>query len=215
MEALLNRLTALLALIFLAPLFVVAAAAIVLSDYGPVIHRATRMGKDGKKITVYKFRSMKLKTKFQSRITGRNDPRIFAFGQFIRLTKIDELPQLVNVLKGDMNIVGPRPEDVSIVEDHYDEVMWESLSVNPGMASPGSIYNYTHVDNMLDSDNSEEAYIKNVLSLKVRLDVVYTRNKNFLYDLQVIGKTVAVIIQKLAGRKEFALPKEFVQATQL
>ena len=158
---------------------------------------------------------MRISKKQESKITSKNDFRIFGFGKFIRLIKVDELPQLFNILKGEMNIIGPRPEDISIVQVHYDEIMMESLTVNPGLASPGSLYNYTHIEDSLNESNVEETYIKKILPLKVKIDVVYVRNKSFFYDLTIIMKTVIIIFQRSLGKKNFPLPNEFHLAQKL
>ena len=125
------------------------------------------------------------------------------------------MPQLFNILKGKMNIIGPRPEDLSIVEDHYDDIMMESLTVNPGLASPGSLYNYTHIEDSLDEGNAEETYIKEILPLKVKIDVVYVRNRSFLYDVKIIIKTFIIIVLRSFGKKDFPLPKEYHLAQKL
>ena len=215
MASLINRLIALIAILLLSPILIISTLGVLISDFGPIIYKAKRAGKNGVILEVLKFRSMKISKLAQSKITNKNDSRIFGFGKFIRLTKIDELPQLFNILKGEMNIIGPRPEDISIVNDYYDELMMESLSVNPGLASPGSLYNYTHVEDMLDEENAEAFYIKEILPLKVRIDVVYVRNKSFLYDLLIVMKTCLIIFNRIVGKKNFKLPKEYYLAKKI
>src|SRR2546426_10858891 len=133
----------LLGLALAAPLLAVAAIGIRLSSPGPVLYRARRVGRSGAGFTMYKLRTMHQREGAASAITGRNDPRVFPFGAWLRRTKIDELPQLFNVLRGDMSLVGPRPEDPAIVLRHYAPVHRETLAVRHGLASPGSIYNST------------------------------------------------------------------------
>lgn len=215
MESLINRLIALIAILILSPILIFVVIGILISDFGPIIYTAKRAGKNGKVLGVLKFRSMRISNKKESKITSKNDSRIFGFGKFIRLIKVDELPQLFNILKGEMNIIGPRPEDLSIVQDHYDDIMMESLTVNPGLASPGSLYNYTHIEDSLNESNVEETYIKEILPLKVKIDVVYVRNKSFFYDLTIIMKTVIIIFQRSFGKKDFPLPKEYHLAQKL
>lgn len=216
MESLINRLLALIAILLLSPILIFTILGILISDFGPIIYKAKRAGKNGKVMDVLKFRSMRIsKQKEQSKITSKNDSRIFGFGKFIRLTKIDELPQLFNILKGEMNIIGPRPEDLSIVKNYYDDLMMESLIVNPGLASPGSLYNYTHVEDILDEGNAEEIYIKEILPIKVKIDVVYVRNKSLLYDLSIVIKTCAIILKRSIGIKSFKLPKEYYLAKNI
>lgn len=210
-----NKLIAVIAIIVLLPILLLTSVGILISDWGPILYKAKRAGKNGKILNVLKFRSMRKDNIKASKITSKDDPRVFAFGKFIRLLKIDELPQLFNIMKGEMSIIGPRPEDLFIVENYYDELMFESLKVNPGLASPGSLYNYTHLENSLDNRDAEDYYIKEILPVKVRMDVVYVREKSFSYDLIIVLKTIAIISQKFLGKKEFKLPKEYFKAIQL
>ena len=209
MESLINRIFALFWMIILTPIFLFAIFGIILSDFGPVLYKAERAGKDGQIFKIFKFRSMRVSRKNESKITGKNDSRIFSFGKFMRLTKIDELPQLINILRGEMNFVGPRPEDITIVQNHYDKIMLESLNINPGLASPGSLYNYTHIEDVLNVQNPEQFYVDKILPLKVRIDVIYARNRNFNYDLKIIFDTIKIIFLKSLGKKDFPMPKEY------
>ncbi len=145
-----------------------------------------------------------------SKITSKDDDRIFWFGKFIRKTKIDELPQLINILKGDMAFIGPRPEDEDIVKDYYDDFLKKSLKVKPGLASPGSIFNYTHLEDLIDDQNAEEIYFDKILKVKVGVDVLYSQNKNIFYDLKICFKTISVITQMTFGRKKFEYPQEYL-----
>lgn len=215
MGMLFNKFVAIIAIILLSPLLLITVIGILISDYGPIIYNAERAGKNGAVLKVLKFRSMKVSNARTSKITSKDDPRVFFFGKIIRLLKIDELPQLFNILKGEMNLVGPRPEDLFIVQNHYDKVMMESLSVNPGLASPGSLYNYTHIEDSLTGNDIENEYINIILPLKVRLDVIYVRNKSFLYDFKIIIKTLIIIFQKSIGKKDFKLPKEYSLAQKI
>lgn len=215
MGSLVDRIIALIAIIVLSPILIFAIIGILIADFGPILYTAKRAGKNGKVLGVYKFRSMRISKKQESKITSKNDSRVFGFGKFIRLVKIDELPQLFNILKGEMNIVGPRPEDLSIVQNHYNDLMMESLTVNPGLSSPGSLYYYSHIEDNLAEGNVEETYIKEILPLKIKIDVVYIRNKSFLYDLKIIIKTFIIILQRSFGKKNFPLPKEYYLAQKL
>lgn len=210
-----NRIIALISIIILSPILLIAALGILISDWGPILFRAKRAGKNGISLGVLKFRTMRVNQSATSKITSTNDPRIFPFGKLLRLLKIDELPQLFNIIKGEMNIVGPRPEDLFIVENFYDEIMWESLNVNPGLASPGSLYNYTHVENSLNEANVEQVYINKILPLKVRMDVIYVREKSIWYDIQIVIKTIIIILQKAFGKNNFKLPTEYFKAQNI
>lgn len=214
MQSFINRLLALIAICVLSPLFVIAAIGIFLSDPGPIFYKGKRAGYLGRPFYLLKFRSMRI-AKVGSKITSTNDARIFKFGKFIRLTKIDELPQLVNVLLGQMVIVGPRPEDFDIVENHYSILLKESLLVHPGLSSPGSLYNYTHLENKIIHDNSEMYYLENIMPIKVALDVVYARNKSLSYDLSIIMRTIRVIFSKISGETTFSDPTELNKAKEI
>ena len=205
-----------LGLALAAPLLALAALGIRLSSPGPVLYRARRAGRAGTCFTMFKLRTMHQRQPGRaSRITGQHDPRVFWLGALLRRTKIDELPQLFNVLRGDMSIVGPRPEDPVIVERHYTPLHHETLRVRPGLASPGSIYHYTHGDALLMGGDPETAYVERVLPLKVTLDVVYVRNASLLTDVRIIGRTLSTITAILAGRRRFPEPPETPEALAL
>jgi lipopolysaccharide/colanic/teichoic acid biosynthesis glycosyltransferase len=182
---------------------------IKLSNNGPIFYKSLRVGKDGNLFTMYKFRSMKLESKIKSSITGTNDPRVFSFGNLLRKTKIDELPQLFNILKGEMSIVGPRPEDPLIVEKYYSNIEKRTLSVLPGLASPGSIFNYTHSNIYLQNVDIEQDYVNNLLPIKLKLELYYVDHRNLLYDFIIIIRTIRVVFLIICGKKSFKYPKEF------
>jgi lipopolysaccharide/colanic/teichoic acid biosynthesis glycosyltransferase len=198
-----------LALLVLSPLLVVAAVGIRVSSRGPVLYRARRVGRGGRIFTMHKFRTMHVRQgPGGSAITGPADARVFAFGSLLRRLKIDELPQLYDVLRGKMSLVGPRPEDPGIVRDHYRPEDMETLSVLPGLASPGSIYNYTHGDAILAQGDAEQMYVQKLLPVKLALEAVYVREASFAYDLAIILRTVVVILLIAAGKRRFADPPE-------
>ena len=116
-----DRILAACALILLFPIMILAGVGVLLSDGRPVFYRARRMGKNMTPIVVYKFRTMYTGADREGSITGIGDHRIFPWGNFLRKTKVDELPQLINILLGNMAVVGPRPEDVDIVEKYYTQ----------------------------------------------------------------------------------------------
>jgi len=193
----------------LAPLFGVVAIGIFVSSPGSIFYRAHRMGINRKEFVMYKFRTMHVDQQwFPSLITAKEDPRVFRFGAWLRRSKIDELPQLINVLKGEMSIVGPRPEDPKIVQLYYTPEHLETLSVLPGLASPGSIYNYTHGEAMLDVSDAEECYVEKILPIKLALDIVYVREASFAYDLSIILRTILAILLNIIGRRYSSNPPE-------
>ena len=193
----LDRLLALVGLVAAAPLLVAAAAGIKISDSGPILHRAARVGRGGRQFVMFKLRTMRVDQSNSSsgRITGRADHRVFAWGRLLRRFKVDELPQLVNVVRGDMAIVGPRPEDPSIVEGDYAPWMLETLTVPPGLTSPGSLDYYAAEAGLPDdSVTAEEVYVRELLARKLAADLVYVRNRSGWYDLQLVLRTVASLV---------------------
>jgi lipopolysaccharide/colanic/teichoic acid biosynthesis glycosyltransferase len=205
-----------LALVVLAPVLVLAAIGIRLSSPGPILYRAQRVGRHRTRFTMYKLRTMRVNHDAQqSVITAQHDPRVFPWGNWLRRSKVDELPQLFNILRGEMAIVGPRPEAPTIVEQHYTALEYETLEARPGLASPGSIYNYTHGEQVLASDDPEKDYIERLLRLKLALDVVYVRRASVWYDVAIIGRTLWVIVSMLAGRRQFPDPPEMAEARRL
>jgi len=148
-------------------------------------------------------------------ITGAHDSRVFLAGRILRALKIDELPQLFDVLIGKMSIVGPRPEDPKIVELYYSSFGRRTLEVAPGLASPGSIYNYTHGHLYLDDHDPEQSYVRKLLPTKLALELVYVRRASLWYDITVILKTAVAILLIGLGKRQFAEPPEIIEAREL
>jgi lipopolysaccharide/colanic/teichoic acid biosynthesis glycosyltransferase len=194
-----------------APLCLAAATGIWLTDGRPILYKSQRVGRDGRRFTMYKFRTMR-SAAVGSRITAAGDERVFAFGRLLRRSKIDELPQLVNVLRGEMAVVGPRPEDPAIVESCYGLLARETLNVRPGLASPGSIYNFTHGEGQLDSKDVEAVYVRELLPRKLALDLVYVRRASWFYDMRIVARALAVIVARGCGRRRFTDPPELSSA---
>jgi len=204
-----------LALVMLSPVFAAAAAGIRLTSPGPVFYNARRMGRRGSVFVMWKFRTMHVRPETGSAITAHNDSRVFLVGRILRALKIDELPQLWNVLKGEMSFVGPRPEDPRIVAHHYDAIGMETLEVAPGLASPGSLFNYTHGHQFLNDDDPEGSYVHQLLPLKLAMEAVYVRQSSLWYDVQIVLRTALTILQIAAGRRLFPDPPELVLARTL
>jgi lipopolysaccharide/colanic/teichoic acid biosynthesis glycosyltransferase len=209
------------ALVVAAPLIGLAAIGIKLTDPGPVLFRARRVGYLGRQFTMYKLRTMRngdsgLGARGSGpRITGHQDDRISPIGKILRRTKIDELPQLFNILRGDMAIVGPRPEDPAIVQQHYSTPDLETLGVRPGLASPGSLYQFTSGDRLLHADDPETHYVDRLLKTKLALDRVYIRRASLRADLKIIGRTLAAIGGVALGRRTFNQQPEMPAAQRL
>jgi lipopolysaccharide/colanic/teichoic acid biosynthesis glycosyltransferase len=206
-----------LALVACIPILIVAALGIRLSSRGPVLYRATRAGRRGRLFVMYKLRTMEQRPELlaDSVITSAEDPRVFPFGALLRRSKLDELPQLFNVLRGDMAVVGPRPEDPKVVAQHYTPEQWETLDVAPGLTSPGALYSTTHGENWLSQRDAERDYFEHLLPLKLALDRVYVRRASLAYDLGVIVRTLGVVIGRVFGRRRFPEPPEMNEARQL
>jgi lipopolysaccharide/colanic/teichoic acid biosynthesis glycosyltransferase len=176
-------------LILLLPLLLVTAAAIKLDSPGPIFFKQLRVGRGFRPFLIYKFRTMVQDslTSGQS-ITVGDDPRITRVGWFLRKTKIDELPQLINVLKGEMTFVGPRPEVPQYVElfrEDYEEI----LKIRPGITDLASIKYRDEAALLGESENPEAEYIRRVLPDKINLGKEYIRRSSFFFDLTLIFKT--------------------------
>ncbi len=214
-KRILDEFLAAMSLIILSPVMVIAAVGIKLSSKGTVFYKAKRMGKDLKQITVYKFRTMYMGSDKKSMITAVNDNRIFAWGEILRKTKIDELPQLLNVLEGSMSIIGPRPEDISIVDNYFTDEEKKTLDVLPGLASPGSIFNYTHGDQYLKGNNANEVYVKEFLHIKLALDLYYLSHWSLWYDMKIIVRTLYTIVMMSFTSKQLGYPVEYKKVFRL
>lgn len=177
-------------LLFLLPLFLVTAILIKMESRGPVFFVQQRTGKDFKSFKLYKFRTMIADAPRQGPlITSKDDPRITRIGKFLRKTKIDELPQLWNVFKGDMSFVGPRPEVSKYIEMFRDEYR-EILKVKPGITDFAAIQ-FRDEENVLKRfKNPEDGYIKEILPTKINLYKKYLRERGLLTDMKLIFLTL-------------------------
>ena len=188
----------LIGLLLLAPVFLYVAELIKRDSPGPVFYWGTRMGRNGKPFKILKFRTMYEDQRSYNgpSVTAQGDARITALGHWLRDTKINELPQLWNVLIGEMSFVGPRPEDVKIAETWPTEAAEEILSTRPGITSPASIL-YHDEEKLLSSTNLMGDYFKNILPDKMRLDGLYVRYHSFFSDLDVIFWTLAILVPRI------------------
>lgn len=184
------------------PLWFLVAILIKLESPGPVFYRGSRVGKDGNEFKIYKFRSMvNLADQTGIGITQRDDQRITRIGHVLRNLKIDEMPQLLNVLKGEMSIVGPRPEDPKFVE-YYTPEQKKVFKVRPGMASPAFI-RYRNEETLLAQENTEDLeqiYISEIMPKKLEMDLDYIAKQTFLYDLRILF-SAALSLFNLFGTK--------------
>lgn len=176
----------------LGPLFVLIGLLIKLDSPGPVFYRAQRVGKDGIPFRLYKFRSMVANAERQGPgVTASGDKRITSIGRLLRRTKIDELPQLINVLAGDMSLVGPRPEDPCYVALYTPEQRCV-LVVRPGITSAASL-TYRHEEQLLSGEDWETVYRLKVLPDKLAIDLAYLEHRTLGSDLKLILQTIASV----------------------
>jgi lipopolysaccharide/colanic/teichoic acid biosynthesis glycosyltransferase len=178
-------------LLFLSPLFLAVAALVKIDSEGPVFFRQVRMGMNFRPFRIFKFRTMGMNSEGSAPlITVGGDERVTHIGSFLRKYKIDELPQLINVLLGDMSLVGPRPEVkkyVSLFRSDYEKL----LTVRPGITDPAS-FHYSNEESILSlSSDWEEDYITRILPEKVRLSSEYVDNRCLMTDIKLIIKTVS------------------------
>jgi lipopolysaccharide/colanic/teichoic acid biosynthesis glycosyltransferase len=168
----------------------VAAVLIKFTSRGPALYRQQRMGLNFQPFDILKFRTMVVDAhKLGGQITAGRDPRITTVGHFLRKSKIDELPQLINVVKGEMSFVGPRPEVPRYVEMFRDDYA-ELLKVRPGITDIASL-KYRHESDLLgESEDPENTYVQEILPDKIALAKEYIRRSSILFDLQLIFKTV-------------------------
>ncbi len=177
-------------LILLSPLFIIVALLIKAEDKGSVFFRQERVGQNGKTFKIYKFRTMvENAEKLGAQVTKEDDPRITKIGRILRKYKIDELPQLINVIKGDMSLVGPRPEVekyVEIFKEDYKEI----LKVKPGITDYASL-EYKDENKLLKgSKNPEKIYIEKILPEKIKYYKRYIKDISFITDIKLIFKTI-------------------------
>jgi len=203
--ALTRRAVDLCALALLAPLLALPALIVMLAVFldspGPVFFRARRVGYRGHLFEMVKFRTMKVENAGHS-VAGANDSRITPVGGFLRATRLDELPQLWNVLRGEMTLVGPRPELEEFVELHAAEYR-EILSVPPGITGPTQLRYAGLEPHLLSLHADPERYYRDrLLPDKVKLDVAYARSRSFAGDLAVLGRTLILPLLLLLRRPD-------------
>ncbi len=181
-------------LLFAAPF--VAAAAIAMrtsGDRGPLLYRARRVGEDGREIVVYKLRTMRVASMGPG-ITHGEDDRITPVGRRLRRAKIDELPQFLNVVRGEMSVVGPRPEDPRYV-DWSDPLHRFVFSARPGITGPSQIA-FRHEERLLVVADPDDHYRRVILPEKLRLDADYLRRRSVATDLAIVGSTIRAILDR-------------------
>jgi lipopolysaccharide/colanic/teichoic acid biosynthesis glycosyltransferase len=184
-----------LGLVVLTPIFMGIAVLIKLDSLGPIFYRGVRVGQHGRLFRIFKFRTMRPDAELVgSTSTGKNDPRVTRVGRWLRPLKLDELPQLLNVVRGEMSIVGPRPE----VEEHtsaYTEEEKVILSVLPGITDYASI-RFFDLNDLVGSEDPRRVFIEKYRAEKNKLRVAYVRNQSFWTDFRIIFLTFARIVSR-------------------
>lgn len=198
---------ALLGIIGTSPLWLIAIVGILVSDWGPIFYTSTRIGKGNKGFKMFKFRSMRVAKEANEASLRPDEDRIFAFGHFIRKVKIDELPQLLNILNGTMSVIGPRP----VAKDQFDLFRtgkWnEAAKVAVGLSGPAALYDFIYGDQITDPNE----YMKKVFETRRELEYVYVKKMSFVYDAKMVVYTIICILYALFGKECTWMLNEFVE----
>jgi lipopolysaccharide/colanic/teichoic acid biosynthesis glycosyltransferase len=189
-----------LALICLSPLLLIIAAAVVIESPGNPLYRGHRIGRGGRRFRMWKFRTMVPDAdKLGPSITGSQDPRITRVGRFLRKTKLDELPQFVNVLFGHMNLVGPRPEAPDIVA-LYTARQKAVLAVRPGITGPSQLRYSGEADGIPAHAAADQYYVNNILEEKLDRDLEYVRTRSAASDARIVLQTAGLVLRSILQR---------------
>ena len=190
----------LLLLLLSLPVLLPAALAIKLSSPGPVFYRQERVGQGGRLFQIWKLRTMRLSAADGPLVTAQDDARITPMGHRLRSWKLDELPQLFNVINGDMGLVGPRPQVPRFVARFGPERRRIVLSVRPGITGPTALY-FRHEEYLLAGQaDREQMYLAQILPVKLGMDAEYVRARSLRGDGRVLADTLYLVLSRLAGR---------------
>ena len=197
---------ALIGIICTSPLWIIGIFGILISDPGPLFYTAHRVGKRNKPFKMYKFRSMRVAKGASEASLRPDEDRIFPFGHFIRKVKIDELPQLLNILNGTMSMIGPRP----VAQDQFDLFRtgkWNQAAEVPvGLSGPAALYDFIYGDQFTD----EKEYMEKVFYTRRELEYVYVKKASFGYDVKMIAYTLICIGYALVGKEATWILDELV-----
>ncbi|MFD0988676.1 sugar transferase [Mariniflexile jejuense] len=183
-------------LIILAPMLIIIAGIIKIDSKGPVLFIQGRVGKNNKDFNILKFRTMRVQSESKGLLTlGNHDNRITKVGYFLRRYKIDEFPQLINILKGDMSFVGPRPE-LRYYVNFYTEDDMKIFVVRPGITGLASLKYRNEVELLKAAENPEEFFIKTIIPDKLKFNKQYIKNRSFFFDLKLILITIIKVVTK-------------------
>lgn len=185
-----------LGIVMFSPFYIIIAFFITMDSRGGIFYNQERIGKNGIPFKVFKFRTMYPNSFSKGALTvGSRDPRVTCVGYYLRKYKLDELPQLFNVLLGSMSFVGPRPE-VQKYTDMYSELEKEVLNVKPGITDYASIIFRNENDLLAMADNPERMYIEEIMPAKIKLNLKYIQDHNIFKDIRIIFQTLYAIIFK-------------------
>ena len=193
-KRLFDLLAAAFGLVLLSPLLLAIALWIKCDSTGPVFYRQQRVGRGGVLFNIFKFRTMFVRPGEGRQLTVGRDPRITRAGRFLRRYKLDELPQLLNVLQGSMSLVGPRPEVPRYVACYPPQVRAQVLSVAPGITDLASILYKDESDILGQASDPERAYVETILPAKLEYYMRYVRERSFWLDLRIIWRTLVAIV---------------------
>ena len=197
-KRLFDAIASLVALAVLSPFFLVIAALIKLDSPGPVFFRQQRLGQGARPFMIYKFRTMQAGAPARGpRITVHGDPRVTPLGRVLRRFDLDELPTLLNVLRGDMSFVGPRPELPEYLP-YYSEEQKQVFTVRPGLTDPGTLA-FRNEAALIDDARAEDVYAREILPRKLALNLEYIRSRSFLADAAIIARTLAAVVFQTKG----------------
>lgn len=184
-------------IVMLSPFLIFISLLIKISDRGPVFYRASRVGQFGRIFKMYKFRSMIIDAEKKGPSSASSsDSRITGMGKILRKYKLDELPQLINVVKGEMSIVGPRPEEKRFT-DMFNETEKKILSAKPGITDWASLWNSNEGELLQGSDDPDKTYLEQIRPKKIQLQLEYVNDRNFLIDLKIFLLTVKKVFVRV------------------
>ena len=200
------------ALVILSPLILITAIAIKVSSPGPIFYQSIRFGKNKVPFKFYKFRSMHIVAPGKDKgLCVADSERVFTVGKIIRRFKIDELPQLINVIKGDMSIVGPRPMVSNGKDDFYSGKYEKINTIKPGLTSAASLFDYTVGENISD----ENEYRKVIIPKKLELELLYLKKQSLSYDFSLIIRTIITIISVVLKKENLPRQRELLEINRI
>lgn len=206
----LDILCALVGIIGTSPFWLFAIIGILMSDWGPVFYTSTRIGKDNKPFRMFKFRSMRVAKDADESSLRADEDRIFAFGKLIRKLKIDELPQLLNVLNGTMSVIGPRPV-ANDQKELFRTGKWNlAAEVAVGLSGPAALYDFLYGDQFTD----EAEYMEKVFPTRRELEYIYVKKMSFGYDVKMVWWTIVSIVLAVFGKVPDNILKQLENAAR-